>query len=364
LVLLILSLITNVRNAFSQDSEKTLRIFTWDGYVTTKDITSINTILEQLKNPTKIEVIKTFAEGPEQMYAVIRSGSADLSFLTLNYIKMQDEKILNFLQPINTNSPRLSNYKTLLPLLTNIPMGLSNNKPMYVPFGGGAYGLWANMNKLKKEDLPKSLKDLLNPKWKGKISLTNGQVQPNVAMAMLATNNTPFIIDKMLKDNKRNEAKVFANSAGAAQQFLNKLYGQVNSFWGASPNFTDDLLIVASYGPEISALRAKGENWKLIQFKEGNTVWLDTMNIMAHVTGKKLEAAEIFINYFLDNEVQNRVVAGLNMVAVTKNVKNPIIKENPDFFNVNMFWPPYHPIADNLIKHMSDVAILVNKIKN
>jgi spermidine/putrescine-binding protein len=68
------------------------------------------------------------------------------------------------------------------------------------------------------------------------------------------------------------------------------------------------LWIVASYGPEIAALNRKGQDWQLINFKEGNTVWLDTMNIAKGVSGKKLEAAELFIDYFLGKEVQNRVV--------------------------------------------------------
>jgi len=65
-------------------------------------------------------------------------------------------------------------------------MGMDGERLLYVPLGGGTFGIWANMQKLNKEELPRHLSDLLQPRWKGKLSLTSGQVQPNVAMAFLA----------------------------------------------------------------------------------------------------------------------------------------------------------------------------------
>ncbi len=124
-----------------------LRVFTWDGYVTDNDVQAVNKLLDEAGySDIRAKVISPFAEGPEQMFKVIRKGSADISFLTLNYIKMQDNKIAKLLQPINTKSPRLTNYSKLSKRLTQIPMGMMNGKPLYIPWGGGAYGIWANMD--------------------------------------------------------------------------------------------------------------------------------------------------------------------------------------------------------------------------
>jgi spermidine/putrescine-binding protein len=232
-----------------------------------------------------------------------------------------------------------------------------DGKPLYVPFGGGAYGLWANLAKIDKEALPRSLNDLLDPKWTGRLSLTSGQVQPNVAIAMMATGQRPFALDDLVSANDRAGATRLAAYNGPAQQFLNRLYAQVGAFWHSEPQFLDALWIVASYGPEIAGLRARGENWQLLQFREGNTVWLDTITIMKHVQGSKLEAAEVFLNHFLGPEVQNRVVASLSMVAVVDGVHNPLIEANPKFFEAGRFWPPYKPLADNLMRAMSDAAM-------
>jgi len=58
------------------------------------------------------------------MFRLIREEKCDIMFLTIFFIKMQGQKTSKLLQPINPNSPRLTNYKYLLPGLRDIPMGL------------------------------------------------------------------------------------------------------------------------------------------------------------------------------------------------------------------------------------------------
>lgn len=60
---------------------------------------------------------------------------------------MQNGKIAKLLQPIDTN--KLKSYNNVLPALKTIPMGMTDGKPLYVPYGGGAYGIWANMKKIR-----------------------------------------------------------------------------------------------------------------------------------------------------------------------------------------------------------------------
>jgi len=335
-----------------------LRVFTWDGYVTSSDTEAVNKLLAQQGYAEfKVEVISPFAEGPEQMFKVLRNDKADISFLTLNYIKMQSDKIANLLQPINTQSPRLTNYSKLSSRLTQIPMGIRNGKPLYIPWGGGAYGIWANMDKLNTDELPKSVSDLWAAKWKGKLGLSSGQIQPNIAIASLAMGKEPFYLNDMTQDRKalRDQFK----SDSEIQLKMNGLYGQVSQFWTSGPDFNDPkVVLLASYGIAASAANKAGGNWQLVKFKEGSSAWLDTINFHKKVSGRKLEAAEIFANYFIGKKVQNTVVNDLGMVASsTLADSNPLIDENPNFFDVKLFWPPYKKSADNIMLKVSNSAM-------
>ena len=342
-------------SVFTYASE--LKVLTWDGYVTSQEVQAVNKILKEKGYSVTVKVISPWAEGPEQMYKLLRSQKADISFLTLNYIKMQDSKTARLLQAINVSSPRLSNYQYLSKSLTNIAMGMnSSGKPLYIPWGGGAYGIWVNNDKVKASDVPNSVEDLWAPRWKGKLSLSQGQMQPNIALALMALGKPPFYLNDLAVSREKLDTAI--SNDNSIQDKVTALYKQVGLFWPNVPEFRDEFSLVASYGPGAVAHNASGANWSLVNFKEGNTVWLDTINFSVDLSGKRLEAAEIFANYFIGKAVQNRVVNGLGMVAASSKVdKNPMIEANPKFFSDTMFWPPYRKSADNVMGAISGKAM-------
>ncbi|MBK6907228.1 MAG: extracellular solute-binding protein [Rhodocyclaceae bacterium] len=336
-------------------AKESLRVFTWDGYVTPADVAAVNQVLTEKGYDIEVQVIAPYATGPEQMFEIIRSEKADVTFLTLNYIKMQNERTSKLLQTINTKSPRLGNYGKLRKELTALSMGMASDGPLYIPWGGGTYGIWANMKKLKKAELPVTVGDLWDARWKGKISLSHGQIQPNIALTLLALGKPPFLLNDLMVSNQRDQAFAVSDEL---QGKVNRLYGQVARFWDAAPDYGDDLLLTASYGIELARENANGGKWELVKLKEGSTVWLDTINFTKGLTGKKLEAAEIFANYFIGKDVQTRVVKELSMVAVSHLANsNPIIEADPEFFAERMFWPPYHQEAADLMRRLSNKAM-------
>jgi len=234
---------------------------------------------------------------------------------------------------------------------------MMNGKPLYIPWGGGAYGIWANMNKLKESDLPTSVADLWQAKWRGQLGLSSGQIQPNIAIASMAIGKSPFYLNDMAKSGQSlgNEFK----SGSSLLKKVTGLYQQVGQFWTTGPDFNDPkITLLASYGIAASAANKAGANWKIINFKEGNSVWLDTLNFHKDVKGRKLEAAEIFANYYIDKKIQSWLVNDLGMVAASSLVdSNPLIDENPEFFDVKMFWPPYQRSADNIMLKISNAAM-------
>jgi len=336
-----------------------IKILTWNGYVTADDTREVNKILKKEGYNYEVEVINPYADNPEQMFDIVRKGQCDITFFTLFFIKLQNEKITNLLQTINVDSPRLKNYKNLLENLKNIPMGLDKkNKPYYIPFGGGAYGFWVDTNKVKKEDIPESINDFLENKWQGKFSLNISQPYYNVALASMANGLSPFELNNLVLNGKKEKAIKFLNTENEVMKSLIALYSNSGDFWESTPKFKENLQLVTSWGPEMIKANEKGGKWKLINLKEGNLVWLDTINFVKSLSGKKLEAAEIFANYMIGKKVQNRVVKELSMVAVSNLVEsNPMLDNNSKFFNSKLFVPPFEKEAEDIIKQMSKMAL-------
>ena len=100
---------------------------------------------------------------------------------------------------------------------------------------------------------------------------------------------------------------------------------------------------------------SKGRNWQLINFKEGHMVWLDTINFVKGLSGLKLEAAEVFANYFIGKKVQARVSQELSMLAASSLVEgNALFGDRKEIFNEKMFVPPYDAISYSIMKKMTD----------
>lgn len=330
-----------------------LRIFTWAGYVTADDIVQVNQLLVNKGYNYQVEVIATAAEDADQMFSVIRNKQCDITFLTLFFIKMHGEQISKLLQPININSPRLTNYKNLDPTLTKIAMGVQQGKPLYIPWGGGVYGFFADTNKVKAQDIPTSVKDLWTERWRNKFSLNQGQFWYNVGLTLQALDYHPFYLEYLAQQNDRNALKALLSKQGVVLNKFQQLYDNAGGFWQSSTQFAEGLEIVSSWGPEIKAQNDKGANWQLINFEEGHLAWLDTINFVRELKNEKLAAAEIVANYFIGKKVQQRIVDELSMLPASMNLDSRGLLDNhPDLFSTDLFVPPYSQLSYSLMQQM------------
>jgi len=338
-------------------SKKPLRILTWEGYVTEEELLEVNQILDEQGYDYEAQVISPYSEGAEQMFAQIRANKVDIAFLTLFFIKMDLEQTSKLLQPIDIHSPRLSNYQHLLPTLTHLPMGLNSKKqPLYIPWGGGTYGFYIDRNKVPATNVPTSIKDLWQSNWKGKYSLNKSQEWYNVGLSLMSLNKSPFYIYEAVQEGKIQDIN---NERVLLEQRLSTLYANAGHFWNVSPEFNENLHIISSWGPEIARENAKGSNWQMINFKEGHMAWLDTINFTKGVSGKKLEAAEVFANYYIGKKVQNRVVQKLSMVAASSEVEpNPILGDPSQIFKTKMFVPPFDKVTYDIMGWLTEKATI------
>jgi len=334
-----------------------LRIFTWEGYVTAEDITQVNAILANKGYDYQAEVIATKAEDAEQMFSVIRNKQCDITFLTLFFIKMHDEQISRLLQPININSPRLTNYKNLDPELTNIAMGMQQGKSLYIPWGGGIYGFFVNTDIVNEQDIPTSVKELWDVKWRTKFSLNQGQFWYNVGLTLQALGYHPFYLEQLAQINDRRALKELVSKQGAVFKKLSLLYKNSGGLWQSSTKFSENLQIVSSWGPEIKLQNNNSNKWQLIDFEEGHLAWLDTINFVHGLKGEKLAAAEVVANYFISKKVQQRIVTQLSMLPASVNLESRgLLDQYPNLFNADLFVPPYSQLSYSLMKQMVEGA--------
>jgi len=276
---------------------------------------------------------------------------------------MEGSKTTRLLKSINVNSPRLTNYRYLDPNLTHIAMGMREEKPLYIPWGGGIYGFYINKNIIPKENIPVSISEIWH--WKNQYSLNKGQFWYNVGLALQSLGLHPFYLNELAKQGKRVELAKLTETSSKLQIKLNDLYNNAGELWSASPKFKKHLNIVSSWGPEINQQNKSGGNWQLIDFKEGKQAWLDTINFSKDLTGKKLEAAEIIANYFIGKNVQKRISEELSMIPASTKVENRgLLSLYPDIFKNGYFVPPFNKLAYSVMQQMilrAETQMILNK---
>jgi ABC-type Fe3+ transport system substrate-binding protein len=335
-----------------------LRVLSWEGYIQEEDIKRVDQLLASNNLPFYVEVIKPYAEGAEQMFDLIRGQYCDVSFLTLFFIKIEKEQTVRLLQPINTESPHLSQYSELLSSLIHLDMGLNTQgEPLYIPWGGGVYGFYADHKQLNPNQIPRSVKELWQPQWQGQFSLNKTQAGYNLGLALMSMDKSPFYLYDLIQQNKREQIKALIHPEGKLQKQLNRLYQNAGNLWTSTTEFKPGLKIVSSWGPEIQVQNQAGGDWRFIDFAEGHMAWLDTINFVKHLKGEKLAAAEIFANYFIGKQVQNRIANELSMVpALIESDENRVLGQSQQLYQEGMFVPPYDEVSYGIIKKMANMA--------
>jgi spermidine/putrescine-binding protein len=340
------------------EAKEALRVLTWEGYIQAEDIAKIDQLLADQGYPYYVEIVQPYAEGAEQMFNLIRSQGCDITFLTLFFINMEQEQTAKLLQPINLDSPRLTNYSKLLPSLTRLDMGLDNQGyPLYIPWGGGAYGFYADHKQLSPDQIPRSVAELWSKRWRGKFSLNNTQAGYNFGLALMSLGKSPFHLYKLAQLGKRKEIKQLIAPQGELQNRLNALYQNAGHLWASTSEFKPGLSIVSSWGPEMRSKNKAGGEWEMIRFLEGEMVWLDTINFVKQLRGPKLEAAEVLANYFISKDVQDRIAHDLSMVpAMSAANTNSVLGRSQQLYKTDLFVPPYDEASYSLMKKMTLIA--------
>jgi spermidine/putrescine transport system substrate-binding protein len=198
------------------------------------------------------------------------------------------------------------------------------NRDYTVPWQSGMTGVIVN-----KETAPDvhSICDLFNPKYKGKVDMLN-EVRETVPLVMKCEGVDP---------NEASEAdwmKAIEKLKGAAES------GQIRRFTGN--DYQDDLTsgnVVAVMGWSGDAVQLQEDNpeleWRMPT--EGCMLWSEDMVIP--VGAPNAIAAEAFMNYVYEPEVQANIAEYVNYVTPVEGVKEVLAKREPKLAENQLIFP-------------------------
>jgi spermidine/putrescine transport system substrate-binding protein len=196
---------------------------------------------------------------------------------------------------------------------------MSDGKVYGIPVANGPYGLAYNTEKF--EEAPKSWDIFWDPAHKKKYTVGSHEYLYNVGITALAMG---YPRDCLSKYDKLNNPE-FKNR-------LKQLAANAKSMW-IGVDKPDDLFgldMASSWGDSLSALKRRGEIWKMAEPKEGTLWWIDEYAMTWALSDKpfKKKLAEEWINQSLTTDFQVRhLVREVGIYPVISNIADLLTEE-------------------------------------
>jgi spermidine/putrescine transport system substrate-binding protein len=217
------------------------------------------------------------------------------------------------------------------------------NRDWTVPWQSGMTGVIVN-----KETAPdvKSICDLFDPKYKGKVDFLN-EVRETVPLVMKCEGVDP---------NEASEAdwlKAIEKIKGAADS------GQIRRFTGndyARDLTSGDAVAVIGWSGDAVQLQEDNPNLEWRMPTEGCMLWSEDMVIP--VGAPNPTAAEAFMNYVYKPEVQANIAEYVNYVTPVEGVKEILAKREPALAKNQLIFP-----STSFTKKCSGTPVLEGKEK-
>src|SRR5918998_5210588 len=227
---------------------------------------------------------------------------------------------LNYVEPIDKkNVPNFSNLVDNLKTINYDP-----RREFTLPWQSGAIGLGYNVKKTGRE--LNSVKDLFDPKFKGKVTmLSEAYDSANTVLLGDGVDASKATIDQILGAIEKIDK---ANRDGQFRRFTGN-------------DYTTDLAkgnvwVSLAYSGDLIQLQSDNPDLRFAYPEEGAMLFTDNMLMPAKVENPY--AAETFMNYVYEPEVAAKIAAYVNYISPVKGVKevlesqDPKIAENPLIF--------------------------------
>lgn len=305
-------------------AEYTLNLLTWDGYAPDEYVAEFEQSVKK-KYGKSVKINRSYVNDTTELFVPVRTGKADIFVPTQHVLNDGRWKFVDNNLALPLDLENIPNYKYLLNIFE--PYTTFYGKVYAVPIAHGAYGLAYNKKYFKEP--PDTWNILWDEKYRGKYAITKGTTETNIYITALALGYPP------------NDMSNFATlNNDQFREKLKTLVKNANSFWPGidSPYHLKGLYLGTSWGWSLSGLKEIGEEWKMIDPKEGSPAWIDLHAVAHSLKGKPFlkKIAEEWINYTLGKRYQVEVVVNnLTSAPVTQNIVDSLSQEQIQEFHLN-----------------------------
>jgi spermidine/putrescine transport system substrate-binding protein len=285
---------------------------------------------------TKIKYVEEINDNNEffgkvrQQYAQGDSGGRDIHVVTdwmaarmmrLGYVEKFDKAAL----------PTFD--KNLIDRLKSPPF--DPNRDFSAPWQSGFAGIIYRKDKVKRE--PKSVDDLFDPDYKGKVTmLTEMRDTVGVVAASMGADPEKASLDEFLAAvDKIGEA----SDSGQIRKFTGNEYTKDLT--------TGDSSLIIGWSGDAVQLTADNPNIRFVAPETGVHLWTDNMEIP--VGAPEPYTAEKFMDFVYDPEVQADIAEYVNYICPVKGVQEILTKRDPELGKNQLIFPNEATLADAFI---------------
>jgi spermidine/putrescine transport system substrate-binding protein len=285
---------------------------------------------------TKIKYVEEINDNTEffgkvrQQYDQGNSGGRDIHVVTdwmaarmirLGYVQKFDKSAM----------PNVE--KNLIERLKSPPF--DPNREMSVPWQSGIAGIIYRKDKVKRT--PKSVDDLFDPAYKGKVTmLSEMRDTVGIVAASMGADPEKASVDEFMKA---------IDKIGEASDS-----GQIRGFTGNE--YTKDITkgdswVIIGWSGDAVQLKADNPNIEFLIPETGGHLWTDNMQIP--VGAPHAFTAEKFIDFVYRPEVQADIAEYVNYICPVNGVKEILIERDPELAKNQLIFPDAAFLDDTFI---------------
>jgi spermidine/putrescine transport system substrate-binding protein len=313
-----------------QSTSKALAISNWPLYIDKKTVKDF-----QSASGIKTSYEEDFNDN-EEFYAKYRPELSQCNGIGRDIIVPTDwmaSRMIDLGWAAKIDPAKIPNRTNLIDSLQH--PSFDKDRTYTMPWQSGMTGLAYNKKLVAQLGLqpPKSFKDLLDPKYKGKITFLT-EMRDCVGLWMLA-------------DGKDPAKATFADASSAFDQIEQATSsGQVRRFTGN--DYADDLTsgnVVAAmaWSGDVASLSQSNPELVFVVPEEGGMLFSDNMMIVS--TSEHVADAEAWIDYVYDPVHAAQITAEVQYISPVKGVGEELTKIDPALANNPLINPPEETLS-------------------